>query len=129
MWRKNQDIKVTVGPAVYSEERLALYNRHKLERGLSLDGKTMTQEGYEGWFVRMRPDGRDLLPAHGRLVGVSIIDVGADTSSVYHYFDPDLSDRSLDVLGPGRVSPGDGVGEGFLPLPWPLRRSLRQAEL
>ena len=35
VWSKNQDIKVTVGPAVYSEERLDLYNRHKLERGLS----------------------------------------------------------------------------------------------
>ena len=52
VWRKNQDIKVTVGPAIYSEERLSLYNRHKLERGLSLDGKTMTQEGYEGGLFR-----------------------------------------------------------------------------
>ena len=31
-----------------------------------------------------------------QLVGVSIVDVGArDTSSVYHFFEPDLSARSI----------------------------------
>ena len=97
VWRKNQDIKVTVGPAVYSEERLVLYNRHKLERGLSKDGKEMTPQGYEGWFLRSCVQTVEMcFELNERLVGVSIVDVGArDTSSVYHFFDPDLADRSL----------------------------------
>jgi len=95
--RKNQDIKVTVGPAVFSEERLKLYNRHKVERGLSRDGKMMTQEGYEGWFLRSCADTVELcFELDGRLAGVSIVDVGArDSSSVYHYFDPELANRSM----------------------------------
>jgi arginine-tRNA-protein transferase len=97
VWRKNQDIKVTAGSAIFSEERLALYNRHKLERDLSVDGKVMTREGYEGWFLRSCVQTVELCFAlEGRLVGVSIVDVGArDSSSVYHYFDPDLSGRSM----------------------------------
>ena len=97
VWKKNQDIKVTVGPAVFSEERLELYNRHKLERGLSKDRKLMTRQGYEGWFLNSCSQTVELCFSIGeRLVGVSIVDVGArDSSSVYHFFDPDVSDRSL----------------------------------
>lgn len=97
VWSKNQDIKVTVGPAVYSEERLELYNRHKLERGLSRDGKAMTPQGYEGWFLRSCVQTVEMcFELDGRLVAVSIVDVGArDTSSVYHFFDPDIADRSM----------------------------------
>ncbi len=97
VWKKNQDIKVTVGPAIYSEERLSLYNRHKIERGLSVDGQAMTREGYEGWFVRSCTQTVELcFELHGQLVGLSIVDVGArDSSSVYHYFDPELSHRSM----------------------------------
>ena len=115
VWRKNQDIKVTVGPAVFSEDRLSLYNRHKLERGLSSDGKAMTQEGYEGWFLRSCVQTVEIcFQLHGRLVGVSIIDVGArDTSSVYHYFDPDLSNRSL------------GTFSALVELAWGRRRGSR----
>jgi arginyl-tRNA--protein-N-Asp/Glu arginylyltransferase len=97
IWRKNQDIKVTVGPAVYSEDRLALYNRHKLERGLSKDSKRMTRQGYEGWFLNSCAHTVELcFELDERLVGVSIVDVGArDSSSVYHYFDPEESSRSM----------------------------------
>jgi arginine-tRNA-protein transferase len=97
VWNKNQDIKVTVGPAVFSQNRLELYNRHKFDRGLSTDGKVMTREGYEGWFLRSCVQTVEVcFELDGRLAGVSIIDVGArDTSSVYHFFDPDLSSRSL----------------------------------
>jgi len=97
VWKKNQDIKVTVGPAVFSDDRLQLYNRHKIDRGLSVDGKVMTREGYEGWFLRSCVQTVEFcFELNGRLVGVSIVDVGArDTSSVYHFFDPDMSTRSM----------------------------------
>ena len=42
---KNQDIKVTVGPAVFLKSDWR-YNRHK--NGASKDRKLMTRQGYEG---------------------------------------------------------------------------------
>jgi arginyl-tRNA--protein-N-Asp/Glu arginylyltransferase len=97
VWRGNQDIEVTVGPAAFTEEKLALYNRHKLERDLSRSGTPMTQRGYEGWFLQSCVKTVEMcFRLEGQLVGVSIVDVGAqDTSSVYHFFDPDLSKRSI----------------------------------
>jgi arginyl-tRNA--protein-N-Asp/Glu arginylyltransferase len=96
-WRRNQDIEVTVGPAAFSQEKLELYNRHKLERALSKTGAPMTRRGYEGWFLQSCVQTVEMcFHLDGALVGVSIVDVGArDTSSVYHYFDPDLSKRSI----------------------------------
>jgi len=97
VWRKNGDLKVTVGAASFTEEKLELYNRHKLERDLSKDGQPMTRRGYEGWFLNSCVQTVEMcFELEGRLVGVSIVDVGArDTSSVYHFFDPSHAKRSL----------------------------------
>lgn len=97
VWKKNQDLRVEVGPATFSEEKLRLMNRHKLERGLSREGRPMSARAYAAWFLRSCArtlEMRYLLD--GALLGVGIVDVGArDSSSVYFYFDPDHSDRSL----------------------------------
>lgn len=97
VWRKNQDLVVEVAPASFSEEKLRLMNRHKLERGLSREGRPMSARGYAAWFLRSCArtiEMRYLLD--GQLVGVGILDAGArDLSSVYFYFDPDHADRSL----------------------------------
>lgn len=96
-WKRNQDLTVEIGPATASEEKLALFNRHKLERGLARDGTPMSAESYLNWFVRTCTTTVEMLyRAEGRLLGVGIVDLGArDSSSVYFYFDPDDSDRSL----------------------------------
>lgn len=97
VWRKNQDLRVEMGPAVFTEEKLALYNRHKRERGLARRESDMSRKGYEGWFTRSCvPTVEMRYRLDGQLIGVSIVDVGAkDASSVYFFFDPDHSDRSL----------------------------------
>lgn len=95
--RRNEDLRVEVGPATFSEEKLALYNRHKFERGLARQESPMTRRGYEGWFLRtcVRTIEMRYLAA-GRLVGLGILDQGArDCSSVYFFFDPDEHRRSL----------------------------------
>ncbi|MFM2247766.1 MAG: hypothetical protein RL071_3841 [Pseudomonadota bacterium] len=98
--QKNRDVVVEAGPATYTAEKLALYNRHKRERGLSHSDEPMTRSSYEGWFlstcvttVEMR------YLVDGRLIGVGILDLGEqDASSVYFYFDPDEAPRSLGVF-------------------------------
>ncbi|RME20554.1 MAG: arginyltransferase [Deltaproteobacteria bacterium] len=98
--RRNRDLRIELAPATYSDEKLALYNRHKMERGLGEEEKPMSRRGYEGWFLRSCVRTREMRYYRGdRLIGVGILDLGArDTSSVYFYFDPDESHRSLGTL-------------------------------
>jgi len=100
VWRRNADVRVDVGPAVFTEEKLALYNRHKLERGLSKHERPMGERGYCGWFTETCMRTVEMRYTVGdRLVGVGILDVGErDTSSVYYFFDPDEAWRSLGVF-------------------------------
>ena len=100
VWKRNQDASIETGPATFSEEKLALYNRHKAERGLARNESVMTRRGYEGWFVHSCTRTLEMrYRVDGRLIGVGIIDVGReDSSSVYFYFDPDESRRSLGVF-------------------------------
>ena len=97
--KKNQDLVIEVAQARFLEEKLALYNRHKQERGLARQEKHMNQRGYEGWFLNSCTrtlEFRYLTPDDRRLIGLGIVDVGRwDTSSVYFFFDPDHADRSL----------------------------------
>ena len=98
VWRKNQDLKVTVGPPLVDQTRLNLFNRHKLERGLA-ERRTSARE-YAGWLVHScvrTVETRYWL--EDELIAVGIVDLGRHAaSSVYFYFDPDLSDRSLGVF-------------------------------
>lgn len=95
--RRNQDLTIEIGPARFSAEKLELYNRHKQERGLARNERRMNQRGYEGWFLNSCANTlefRYLLD--GRLIGLGVVDLGLkDSSSVYFFFDPAESRRSL----------------------------------
>ena len=95
--KKNTDLRIEVGPARFSDEKLALYNRHKQERGLARHERRMNQRGYEGWFLNSCATTLEFrYLVEDRLIGLGIMDVGRlDTSSVYFFFDPDESRRSL----------------------------------
>ena len=96
--RKNNDIVVEMGPVRFSEERLQMYNNHKNMRGLAKnEGRSMQRSGYENWFLKTCTDTREFrYTLDGRLIGISVLDFGEqDISSVYFYFDPELSSRSL----------------------------------
>ena len=86
-----------VAEATLSARHLELFNRHRLERRLTNKGRPMRPEEYVGWFVQSCVRTVEMrYTVDDRLVGVGIVDVGArDTSSVYYYFDPDESHRSL----------------------------------
>ena len=95
VWKKNQDLRVSVGPPRVDRVRLDLFNRHKLGRGLAK--RPTTAREYAGWLVHSccrTVETRYLLD--GKLVGVGIVDMGRRAaSSVYFYFDPDHDHRSL----------------------------------
>ncbi len=97
--RRNPDLTVEVGEVGVSPAHLALFNRHKLERGLSRSGEPLDEEHYSRWLVDSCVDTVEVRYSVGeRLVAVSVLDLGEKSvSSVYHYFDPDESRRSLGV--------------------------------
>lgn len=97
--RKNEDVQVRVANPAVSAERLRLYNKHKLQRGLSRDGQELAASGYRAWLVDSCTRSRELhYLVAGRLIGVSVLDFGRrSVSSVYHYFDPEESRRSIGV--------------------------------
>ncbi len=100
VWQRNQaELTVMVGPPKVDAERIALYNRHKSERGLSRSGLDISPTAYKQWLVDSNCDTREITYSLGeRLLAVSVLDVGAEAaSSVYVYFDPDESKRALGV--------------------------------
>lgn len=100
-WKRNaDDVRLSVGPPLVDQQRLSLFNRHKLERNLSASGEPLSELAYMSWLVDTCVDTREFSYWLGeRLVAVSVLDCGTTSvSSVYHYFDPDESDRSLGVF-------------------------------
>lgn len=97
--RRNADVKLEVHPPSASPRKLELYNRHKLERGLSRSGEPLGANGYRAWLVESCVRTMEVhYLVEGRLIAVSILDFGrTSVSSVYHYFDPDEEKRSIGV--------------------------------
>ncbi|MEQ1504811.1 MAG: arginyltransferase [Myxococcota bacterium] len=93
--------RVDLGPPTTTREKLALFNRHKRERGLTGDDDAeMTPLGYASWLVQSCMLTAEMTYWYdGELVGVGIIDLGRrGASSVYFYFDPDKADLSPGVF-------------------------------
>lgn len=95
--------RVEYGAPTYSTEKLALFNRHKVERGLNTDDDLMTEAGYIGWLVHSCFATMEMrYYLDDRLVGVGIVDLGqTSVSSVYFYFDPD---PAISKFAPGNYS-------------------------
>ena len=93
--KQNEDIRITVGPPAVDSRRLALFNRHKLERGLA--HRPTSIEHYANWLAQSCVQTVEInYWLEEQLVGVGIVDLGAiAASSAYFYFDPDESSRSL----------------------------------
>ena len=92
-------IETEIGPLTATEEKVALYNRHKRLRNLTSGERRIDLDAYnsflgesccESFEMRYRVD--------GRLVGVAVVDRSATAlSAVYCYFDPDHEDLSQGV--------------------------------
>jgi arginine-tRNA-protein transferase len=97
--RGQRVIDTEIGVVTSDEPRAALYNRHKIGRGLANDGDPLSPSGYsavladtccESFELRYRVD--------DALIGVAIVDRAESAlSAVYCYYDPDYAHLSPGV--------------------------------
>jgi len=95
-WKKNPDIQLEVAVPEYTEEKRDLYQRF-LDARYPDREEIVSRRSYEAFFVENFGFTREFqYRLEGRLVGVGVVDlVARAASSVYFYFDPDESKRSL----------------------------------
>lgn len=95
--RRNRDLKVRAGPPEISEEKHALYQRY-LNAQHPGTGPSAAFEDLETFLYASPTDTLEIeyRRPEGRLLAVSILDLGPTfASSVYHFFDPEEGRRSL----------------------------------
>jgi arginyl-tRNA--protein-N-Asp/Glu arginylyltransferase len=94
-------LRTRIGRPSLTPEKVALYNRHKRERGLLVGDGLIDSDGYEQFLVDTCTDTIELSYwCEDRLVGVAIADRAADAlSAVYSFYDPNDSH-----LSPGTYS-------------------------
>jgi arginyl-tRNA--protein-N-Asp/Glu arginylyltransferase len=88
--RGDRAIETYVGRPTVSREKVALYNRHKVERGLLTGDGRIGATGYREFLVETCAETIELdYFVDRKLVGVAVADVAADAlSAVYCYYDP-----------------------------------------
>ncbi|MFN8628009.1 MAG: arginyltransferase [Candidatus Binatia bacterium] len=93
-------LRTEIGLPMATAEKVALFNRHKVERGL-LDRGLADTDAYEQFLVETCTDSLELTYRQGnRLIGVAVADRAADAlSAVYCFYDPDAT-----ALSPGVYS-------------------------
>jgi arginyl-tRNA--protein-N-Asp/Glu arginylyltransferase len=101
-WRQNQDLGVTVGPPVATEDKFDLYRRYATEWHGKPDGEEHGWDTFESFLYDSPVDTLEFCyrDAAGRLLAVGICDVcPSSLSSVYFYHDPADSRRGLGTFG------------------------------
>jgi leucyl-tRNA---protein transferase len=97
-WARGQaDLRIELGRLHATEEKAALYNRHKLGRNLSKGEEAIDVDGYRAFLGESCCESFEIRYRHrDRLVGVAITDRSDDAlSAVYCYFDPDFTQIAL----------------------------------
>lgn len=91
---------IELGPPETTREKVLLYNRHKLGRGLMREDGPLGPAGYEAFLVESCCDTFEMrYRVDGRLVGVAIVDRSAAAlSAVYSYYDPEYEHLSPGVF-------------------------------
>lgn len=92
--RKNRDVELEIGMPRFADEKFALYAKFVRERYPCDD---LSLPGYHRYFLEHFGNTREFrYRVGGTLVGLGIVDLVADAvSSVYFFFDPAQSTRSL----------------------------------
>jgi len=95
--RGDATLRTLIGRPGMTPDKVALYNRHKLERGLLTGDGLIDSEGYEQFLVESCTDTIELrYVLNGLLVGVAITDRAGDAlSAVYCFYDPGFARLSL----------------------------------
>jgi arginyl-tRNA--protein-N-Asp/Glu arginylyltransferase len=100
-WRKNQNLIVTVAPPGASDESYALYLRY-VRQWHGRDSAEESRESFQRFLYDSPVESLEFSyrDESGALLAIGICDISnAALSSVYFYFDPSQSDRSLGTFG------------------------------
>jgi leucyl-tRNA---protein transferase len=99
--RGEATLQTEIGRPATTREKVELYNRHKVERGLLIGDGLVDAASYEQFLVESCADTIELAYRQaGRLIGVAIADRAADAlSAVYCFYDPACA-----ALSPGTYS-------------------------
>lgn len=94
--KKNRDVCLEIGLPGYTDEKADLYRRFSIAR-YPEKAEESSSDAYGGFFTEHLGNTREMRYfIDGRLVGLGIVDLTRDAaSSVYFFFDPALSSRSL----------------------------------
>jgi arginine-tRNA-protein transferase len=98
VWRRGEALLHTeIGTPTMTPEKVALYNTHKIGRGLLVADGLLDAPGYEQFLVESCTDTIELCyRLDDRVIGVAIADRAADAlSAVYCFYDPARAGLSL----------------------------------
>lgn len=91
--RGDAHLQTRVGRPTVTLDRVVLYNRHKVGRGLLFGNDLIDSNGYVQFLVESCVDSIEIAyRLKGKLIGAAVADRGADAlSAVYCYYDPRYS--------------------------------------
>lgn len=95
--RGRRELRWAWGETTVDPERVELFNRHLEDRGLGSGCDAIDSNSYQAFLVDSCCETRELaVYLHQKLVAVSVVDIGAEsTSAVYTFFAPEASRYSL----------------------------------
>lgn len=98
--RADRELRFEWRDAIVDARRVELFNLHRRIRDLSQHDEDVTAESYHSFLVDSCCDTMELSIYHDSvLIGISIVDVGADSlSAVYTHFDPGYSRFSIGTV-------------------------------
>lgn len=99
--RRNDDVRIALKEARFSEEHYVLYARYINERHQDGDMFPPSPEQFRSFLVDGRPEAVfvEMRDAEDRLLAIAVVDRLEDSlSAIYTFFDPDCGRRSLGVF-------------------------------
>jgi len=100
VWRRNDDLRVEIGPPAFSDEKFQLYQKYTTRwHGAT---KESSADDFKMFLYDSSVKTAEFVyfDSSDRMLGVGICDIGDNSlSSVYFYFDPDHASRSLGTYG------------------------------
>ena len=102
IWKKNQDLTASISGLRFDDEHYTLYQLYQSERHAGGGMDHDSREQYAQFLLQSRVESRliEFRSASGELKMVSIVDLLTDgISSVYTFFDPAETGRSLGTYG------------------------------
>ncbi len=95
--RGNRTLRQEIGPLRCDNNRVALFNKHRRQRGLSNDDNDIDRDEYQWGFVKSCFDSFEIAYyLHDQLVCLAVCDSGQDSmSAVYTFYDPEVKSLGL----------------------------------